>query len=117
MGNVSISANKEFIIIVIIIIIIMHWKLPNMTHYNLLPTINSSLTINTAFEKRSAKFIYSCLNSDYLIIKSTSISAMATHCSQIIKCNRSQSQSSLLKHIAAQELKLNSDWNQVMYFL
>ena len=71
MGNVSISANKEFIII---IIIIMHWKLPNMTHYNLLPTRNGSLTINTAFQKRCAKFIYSCLNSDYLIIKSTSIS-------------------------------------------
>ena len=58
------------------------WKLPNMTHCNLLPTINSSLPIEIALEKRCAKFIHSCLNSNHLIIKSTSISALTTHRSQ-----------------------------------
>ena len=50
------------------------WKLPNMTHCNLLSTINSSLPIEIALEKRCAKFIHSCLNSNNLIIKTTSIS-------------------------------------------
>ena len=35
------------------------WKLPNMTHCNLLPTINSSLPIKIALEKRCpTKFIH-----------------------------------------------------------
>ena len=58
------------------------WKLLNMTHCNLLPTINSSLPIKIALEKRCAKFIHSCLNSNNLIIKTTSISAITTHRSQ-----------------------------------
>ena len=58
------------------------WKLPNMTHCNLLSTINSFLPIAIALEKRYAKFIHSCLNSKYLIIKTTSISAITTHRSQ-----------------------------------
>ena len=57
------------------------WKLPNMTHYNLLTTINSSPP-EIALEKRCAKFIRSCLNSNNLISKSTSISALTTHRSQ-----------------------------------
>ena len=39
------------------------WRLPNMTHCNLQPTINCSLPIEIA------KFIHSCLNSNNLIIK------------------------------------------------
>ena len=58
------------------------WKVPNMTHCNLLSTINSSLSIAIALEKRCAKFIHSCLNSNNLIIKTTSISAITTHRSQ-----------------------------------
>ena len=38
------------------------WKVPNMTHCNLLSTINSSLLIEIALEKRCAKCIHSCLN-------------------------------------------------------
>ena len=57
-------------------------KLPNMTHCNFLSTINSSLPIEIAFEKRCAKVIHSCLNSNNLIIKTTSISAITTHRSQ-----------------------------------
>ena len=44
--------------------------------------INSSFPIEIALEKRCAKFIHSCLNSDNLIIKTTSISAITTHRSQ-----------------------------------
>ena len=58
------------------------WKVPNMTHCNLLSTINSSLPIEIALEKRCAKFIHSCLNGNNLIIKTTSISAITTHRSQ-----------------------------------
>ena len=58
------------------------WKLSNMTHCNLLSTINSSLPIEIALEKRCAKCIHSCLNSNNLIIKTTSISAITTHRSQ-----------------------------------
>ena len=58
------------------------WKLPNTTHCNLLSTINSSLLIEIALEERCAKFIHSCLNSNNLIIKTTSISAITNHRSQ-----------------------------------
>ena len=58
------------------------WKLPNTTHCKLLSTINSSFPIEIALEKRCAKFIHSCLNSNNLIIKTTSISAITTHRSQ-----------------------------------
>ena len=53
-----------------------------MTHCNLLPIISSSFSIEIALEKRCAKFIHSCLNSNNLIIKTTSISAITTHGSQ-----------------------------------
>ena len=53
-----------------------------MTHCKLLSTINSSLPIEIALEKRCAKFIYSCLNGNNLIIKTTAISAITTHRSQ-----------------------------------
>ena len=58
--------------------------LPNMTHCNLLSTINSFLPIEIALEKRCAKpkLIHSCLNSNNMIIKSTSISALTTYRSQ-----------------------------------
>ena len=52
------------------------------THCNLLPTINSSLPLEITIEKRCAKFIHTCLNSNNLIIKSTAISALTTHRSQ-----------------------------------
>ena len=58
------------------------WKLPNTTHCKLLSTINSSLPIEIVLEKRCAKFIHSCLNSNNLIIKTTSISAITNHRSQ-----------------------------------
>ena len=58
------------------------WKLPNITHCNFLSTINSSLHIEIALEKRCAKFIHSCLNSNNLIIKTISIFAITTHRSQ-----------------------------------
>ena len=52
-----------------------------MTHCNLLPTINGSLSIEIALEKRRAKFIHSCLNYNNLTIKTTFI---ATHRSQFV---------------------------------
>ena len=53
-----------------------------MTHCNLLSTINSSLPIAIDLEKRCAKFIHLCLNSNNFIIKTTSISVITTHRSQ-----------------------------------
>ena len=53
-----------------------------MTRCNLLLTTNISLPIEIALEKRCAKFIHSYLNSNNLIIKSTSISTLTTHRSQ-----------------------------------
>ena len=50
-----------------------------MTHCNLLSTINSSLPNEIALKKRCAIFIHSCLNSNNLIIKTRSISAITTH--------------------------------------
>ena len=35
------------------------WKVPNMTHCNLLSAINSSLPFEIALKKRCAKFIHS----------------------------------------------------------
>ena len=58
------------------------WKLPNMTHCNFLLKINSSLPIEIALEKRCAKFIHSCLNSNNLIVKNTPIFAITPHRSQ-----------------------------------
>ena len=49
---------------------------------NILSTINISLPIEIALGKRCAKIIYSCLNSNNLIIKTTSISTITTHRSQ-----------------------------------
>ena len=74
------------------------WKLPNMTHRNLLTTINSSLPIEIALEKRCVKCIHSCLNSNNLIINSTSISALTTHRSQF------RDNSMFVKNIRFQEV-------------
>ena len=52
------------------------WKLPNLTHCNLLHTINNSLPINIILEKRCAKFIWSSLNSNNKIINSISRTAI-----------------------------------------
>ena len=39
------------------------WRLPYITHCNLLHTINNSLPIQISLEKRGVKSIWSCLNS------------------------------------------------------
>ena len=43
------------------------WKLPNLTHCNLLPVTNS-LSLNIILEKRILKFIWSVINSENLIV-------------------------------------------------
>ena len=45
------------------------WKIPNTTHCNLLSSINSAIPIVINLERRCAKFIWSCLNSDNSIVK------------------------------------------------
>ena len=44
-------------------------KIPNTTHCNLLSSINSSVPIVINLERRCAKFIWTCLNSDNSIVK------------------------------------------------
>ena len=51
------------------------WKIPNTTHCNLLSSINSSVPIVINLERRCAKFIWSCLNSDHSIVKTIANSA------------------------------------------
>ena len=51
------------------------WKIPNTTHCNLLSSINSSVPIVINLERRCAKFIWSCLNSDNSIVKTIANSA------------------------------------------
>ena len=45
------------------------WKILNTTHCNLLSSINSSVPIVNNLEKRCAKFVWPCLNSDNSIVK------------------------------------------------
>ena len=52
------------------------WRLPYITHCNLLHTINHSLPIQISLEKRGVKSIWSCLNSDNCVVKT--ISQLAT---------------------------------------
>ena len=52
------------------------WRLPYITHCNLLHTINNSLPIQISLEKRGVKSIWSCLNSDNCVVKT--ISQLAT---------------------------------------
>ena len=40
------------------------WKLPNLTHCNLLPVITNCLPLNIILEKRFLKFIWSIINSE-----------------------------------------------------
>ena len=47
------------------------WKLPNLTHCNLLPVITNCLPFNIILEKRLLKFIWSIINSENLIVKNT----------------------------------------------
>ena len=54
----------------------IHWKLPYITHCNLLHTINNSLPIQISLEKRGVKSSWSCLNSDNCVVKT--ISQLAT---------------------------------------
>ena len=44
------------------------WKLPNLTHCNLLPVITNCLPLNIILEKRLLKFILSISNGENLII-------------------------------------------------
>ena len=44
------------------------WKLPNLTHCNLLPVYTNCLPLNIILEKRLLKFIWSIINSDNLIV-------------------------------------------------
>ena len=52
------------------------WRLPYISHCNLLHTINNSLPIQISLEKRGVKFILSYLNSDNCVVKT--ISQLAT---------------------------------------
>ena len=44
------------------------WKLPNLTHCNLLPVITNCLPLNIISEKRLLKFIWSIINSKNRIV-------------------------------------------------
>jgi len=52
------------------------WCLPHTTHCRFLHTINNSLPIDIALEKRCLKFLWSCMNSNNDIVKSVSLSSM-----------------------------------------
>ena len=52
------------------------WRLPYITHCNLLHTINCSLPIQISLEKRGIISIWSCLNSENCVVKT--ISQLAT---------------------------------------
>ena len=43
------------------------WKLPNLTHCNLLSIITNCISLNIIIEKRLLKFIWSIINSENLI--------------------------------------------------
>ena len=51
------------------------WKILNTTHCNLVSPINSLVPIAINLERRCAKFIWSCLNSDNSIVKTIANSA------------------------------------------
>ena len=44
------------------------WKLPNLTHCNLLPVITNCLPLNLLLEKILLKFIWSIINSENRIV-------------------------------------------------
>ena len=44
------------------------WKLPNLTHCNLLLVITNCLQLNIILEKRRLKFIWSFINSENRIV-------------------------------------------------
>ena len=48
------------------------WKLPNLTHCNLLPVITNCLPLNIILEKRLLKFIWSIINSENQIVNNAS---------------------------------------------
>ena len=52
------------------------WRLPYITHCNLLHTINNSLPIQISLQKSGVKSNWSCLNSDNYVVKT--ISQLAT---------------------------------------
>ena len=58
------------------------WRLPYITHCNLLHTINNLLPIQISLEKRGVKSIWSCLNSDNCVVKT--ISQLATKLSRSV---------------------------------
>ena len=62
-----IDVSQKSVVIVLIV--------SDMTHCNLVPTVNSSLPIEIALEMRYYSFMFN-LNSNNLIIKSTSISVL-----------------------------------------
>ena len=50
------------------------WCLPHTTHCRFLHTINNSLPIDIALEKRCLKFLWSCMNSNNDVVKSVFLS-------------------------------------------
>ena len=48
------------------------WRLPYITHCNLLHTSNNSLPIQISLKKRGVKSTWSCLNSDNCVVKTFS---------------------------------------------
>ena len=59
------------------------WALPNITHCKYLHTINNSLPIDLVLEKRCLKFIWPHINSNNIIVKSVSSSAIMYSCSTL----------------------------------
>ena len=53
------------------------WRIPPKTHCRFLHTVNNSLPIDIALEKRCLKFLWSCMNSNNDVVKSVSLSSIS----------------------------------------
>ena len=52
------------------------WNLPRTTNCDFLLTINSSLPMDIALEKRCSKFLWACLNSENKVGKMVTLSSI-----------------------------------------
>ena len=66
------------------------WKLPNLTHCNLVPVITNCLPLNIILEKRLLKFIWSIINSENRIVKNVFKFVLNNHRSVLGKIFRYQ---------------------------
>ena len=78
------------------------WKLPNLTHCNLLPVITNCLPLNIILVKRLLKFILSIINSEKLIVNN------------VFKFALSNRRSVLGKNLRYLAFKLNIRLNAVL---